>query len=149
MKKLFGRWHFWNYHHIYDQRDGSVYLWRLRIFGCPWFGIMLHRIMGPDFGRDMHDHPWPFFSIVLLGSYHEEVPSIYYGYGRTQRVSWINFKRATSLHRITHCSRKPVWTLVFRGPRVRTWGFETAFGWKSHREYYGMRPWEEDAESLE
>jgi hypothetical protein len=37
--------------------------------------------------------------------------------------------RLDECHRITHLSRRHVWTLVVRGPRVRSWGFYEPDGW--------------------
>lgn len=36
------------------------------------FGAYLHHIDRPDPGFDLHDHPWPFVSIILRGGYTEE-----------------------------------------------------------------------------
>jgi hypothetical protein len=47
--------------------EGDTYLDRLRVVQTPWFGIYLHRLGTPDPGLDLHDHPWPFVSIILVG----------------------------------------------------------------------------------
>lgn len=96
---------------------GDVYLDRVYIVQTPWFGIMFHRIFRPDNQRDLHDHPWNFFSIILLGSYVEDTIN-----GPRHR-RWWNWKRAEDRHSIRECSRRPVWTLVFTGRKRRTWGF--------------------------
>jgi hypothetical protein len=119
---------------VLRNRDGTPYLRRWRIFECPWFGVYLHRIDGPDEGRDLHDHPWPFVSIVLRGGYIEEVPD-YYGV-RERSVRWVNFKAAEDRHRVASVD-KPTWTLVLRGPRWRRWGFLTDHGWVDHASYGG------------
>lgn len=120
-------------------RPGDVYLWRLCIFTCPWFSVKLHRIMRADETRDLHDHPWTFLSIVLFGWYREELTCRPGERMRPRRKvgGWrrFNFKRAEDLHTITYVSRRPVWTLVFTGPRRRNWGFLTPDGWVDAREY--------------
>jgi hypothetical protein len=108
--------------------DGDIYLDRIYIVQTPLFGIMLHRIFRPDNQRDLHNHPWPFFSILLRGQYTEQ-----YRDGaddqpdsevlQHRRVRWINWKGLRSRHRIAWCSRSPIWTLVFTGRKSRTWGF--------------------------
>src|ERR1700728_4812444 len=53
--------------------DGDPYLDRLRLVQTPWFGVYLHHIHRADRERDPHDHPWWFASLVLAGSYEEDV----------------------------------------------------------------------------
>lgn len=55
--------------------DGRTFL-RRRGVDARLFGVLLHRIDAPDPGLDLHDHPWPFVSIVLRGGYTELVASI-------------------------------------------------------------------------
>ena len=38
------------------------------------FGIYLHKFVGDDWSRDLHDHPKRFVSIGLNGAYREETP---------------------------------------------------------------------------
>jgi hypothetical protein len=108
----------------------DVYLDRTYVIQTPLFGVLFHRIHRPDNQRDLHDHPWSFFSIVLRGWYEEDVPHecdepncLYALTTRRRTVRWFNFKRAEDRHSIRFVSRRPVWTLVFTGPKRRTWGF--------------------------
>lgn len=111
----------WGLFHRFLISDGNtVYIDRLTILTTPWFSIKLHRIFRPDNQRELHDHPWNFFSIVLLGWYLEDTVD-----GR-KKVRWWNWKPCEGpkgRHSIREVSRSPVWTLVFTGPRRRTWGF--------------------------
>lgn len=34
---------------------------------------------------------------------------------------------------------KPAWTLIIRGPYVRTWGFWSDRGWESFKDYFVRR----------
>jgi hypothetical protein len=120
---------------VVPAREG-LYLWRLRIVQTPWFGVYLHRIYQADDDRALHDHPWPFVSFVLRGWYREVVPDHVCGvdgFGcretRERTIRWFNAKHSWSLHRISHVSRSPIWTLVFVGKRLREWGFVDASGW--------------------
>jgi hypothetical protein len=98
---------------------------------------MLHWIARPDPQSDLHDHPVSFLSIVLSGSYVEELPDDT-GERRTVRVRRWNLKRATDRHRIVSVTRRAL-TLVFSGPAVREWGFYTPEGWVPWREYDARR----------
>jgi len=109
------RWGFMNRRLIGSGDD--VYLDRTYIVQTPWFGIMFHRIFRPDNQRDLHDHPWNFFSLILRGHYLEDTPD------GPRRRWWWNWKRAEDRHSIREVSRRPVWTLVFTGRKRRTWGF--------------------------
>jgi hypothetical protein len=109
---------------------GRIYLDRLRILDTPWFGIYLHRMVGPDWSPHNHDHPWPFVSFVLRGGYIENVSidTHHFEIHMNRYVRWFNAKRATDKHRIVWIEREPTWTLVLRGKRVREWGFWTGEG---------------------
>ena len=105
---------------IPSQRNpDDTYLLRLRLVQTPWFGIYLHKINEDDGSRLLHDHPWPFISLLLRGSY-EEIRDYS---GRVHTVRRFNKKKTTDLHSIMSLSRCPVWTLMFVGRRQREWGF--------------------------
>lgn len=125
---------------VLRRADGIAYLDRLRIVQTPWFGLYLHRMDAPDPGVDLHDHPWPFVSLVLRGGYHE-----YRAYTRdaplfadlatahpkgcapgatNHRRRWsIRRMRLDECHSIYRLDRPPTWTLMLVGRRVRDWGF--------------------------
>jgi hypothetical protein len=134
---------------IVRRHDGEAYLRRLRLLDCPWFGIYLHRFLASD-DACLHDHPWPFISIILWGGYWESVGK---GWGCTWGNQWrfcditrrwywpgsVLCRRAGHAHRIEITDRHPAWTLVIRGPRKppsNDWGFFTQFGWKWWRDYH-------------
>lgn len=127
----------WRWYEI-RQGDGvGSYLLRLVILRTKRLGgVMLHRIFKPDADRDLHDHPWPFVSIVLLGSYVERVRGPL-GELRDRRVRWLNVKRAEDAHKILEVSPLCT-TLVLHGPRCRRWGFHSPVGWIYWRTYLGL-----------
>lgn len=138
------KWGFWYWKIIGDGK--SVYMRRLNILLTPWFSIKLHFIYRPDNQRDLHDHPWSFLSLLLWGSYVEDVPV--YRPNDSQclcsdcttsieprHVRWWNWKRAEDQHSIIWVSNQPIVTLVFCGPIRRTWGFWTPDGWVRHDRY--------------
>lgn len=118
--------------------DGDPYLDRLRIVQTPWFGVYLHHIHRPDKDRDPHDHPWPFISLVLTGSYREVVwaDKLYPGYSFSrERRRWsVARTRQLSAHMITGITG-PLWTLVVTGPRRGEWGFWVDGQFVPWREY--------------
>lgn len=124
----------------YDS-DGN-YLTRWRVIQTPWFGIYVHRFDGPDPRPTLHDHPWNFRSLVLLGGYVEATaysdvrqPPVNPPFGwpsqtlrehsewTTYKARSLNRKSARDLHTIVHLLRVPTWTLMFVGRRERVWGY--------------------------
>ena len=133
------RWKFCKKFEIPDADDPSkIYLRRWYLITTPFGGINLHHILMPDSpSRGMHDHPYDFISIKLLGSYWENtIGEVPFGFVEGTFVvehmegevnvkeRRITYRPANMLHRITHLRRdKGVWTLVFMGRRKRNWGF--------------------------
>lgn len=83
----------------------------------PWFTLRLHHILRSDEARALHDHPWDFWSVLLTGGYTEVTPT---GTRYWPRWSLVR-RRAEDLHRLV--LDQPVWTLVWTGPKRRSWGF--------------------------
>ena len=110
----------------------QTYLSRLRIVQTPWFALYLHRMDGPDSRPTLHDHPWNIVSVVLRGGYVERrLNPKDMTVNERRRVRWVNVMRTHDAHAITTLLRVPTWTLLFVGPRVRTWGYlEPASGYR-------------------
>lgn len=136
--------------------DGRVYLdrWGFQLVrtGGPtgyerdaWGGIFLHVMRAPDPGIDLHDHPWTFVTVPVLGSYTEERAPIRtaarFAYhaatwpttctrGVLGKVStWRpRMMRLDECHRIVGLSTRLVVTVVLHGPVRRRWGFYEANG---------------------
>lgn len=93
------------------------------LLGCTFY---LHRFLSADGERHLHNHPFSAVSIVLTGSYREEVVHDLSGNGPitwTQLVRWFNRVPSNKFHRIAW-ARPGTWTLFIRGPRkVKGWGF--------------------------
>lgn len=146
-----------------DMPDGSkvVYLRRWYLIRIPrLFSIRIHHILQPDTDRDPHDHPWPFLSILLKGSYVEKWATredyligllesinkmrkemVYQNYatnwnGWTRTIKRINVHTTKHIHQIIRF-KKPggVWTLFLTGREGRQWGFQTPDGWIPWPEY--------------
>lgn len=120
---------------VLKRADGVVYLDRIRLVQTPWFGVYLHRFDGPDPGGHLHDHPWPFATIVVSGGYTEERADTRSG---TEPEAWHvenrqrfrpRVMRLTECHTITGLDKVGTRSIVVVGRRTRTWGFYTPEGW--------------------
>ena len=103
------------------------HLYRITILRTPMFSIKLHKILGSDLDRYLHDHPWHYVSLILSGVYQEERQHE----TGIRRPGNLLFRHATSIHRLTLLTPH-VWTLFITSGRIRTWGFYTETGWKAH-----------------
>lgn len=109
---------------------GETYLTRWWLVKTPFGGIALHRMTAPDARPTMHDHPFTFVSIPLVGGYMEQrlVPREYRTIRRAVAARGgghrVNVVRAgIDAHTITELFRVPTWTLLLIGRHRRTWGF--------------------------
>jgi hypothetical protein len=118
--------------HIVDiDQTESVYLSRLMLARTRLFGVYLHVIRRPDWSTCQHDHPWSFATLILWGGYEERVGDRTY----VRRPGYFGYRPRRFEHRITRLLRGKAITIVFRGPNHEEWGFRTAAGKVSWREY--------------
>ena len=123
---------------VMDRLDNEPYLTRYYLFlkDRKWFpfNIFLHNFHKGD-PDDLHDHPWPYCTIILKGGYYEHTPTGKYwrsaGTGR--------FASSRSLHRIELEPGVDTWTLFIPGPQLREWGFVDNGEWKQHEQYLTER----------
>jgi len=119
--------------------DGDApYLERYYLCTVLGWRFYLHRFVGSDPDRGLHDHPWSrAFSIILAGWYYEEARS------GTRKVRWFNSLTGDTFHRVVLPYRMrspdantygwvryevPCWTLFFhRAEYVKEWGFLRRF----------------------
>ena len=137
---------------------------RRRGLDLPLFGVYVHDIEQPDPGLDLHDHPWPFVTIVVRGGYSEEYahtrdasawagiaeeldeshgPAGLHPRGlvRTWRRGSIHRIRMTEAHRII-VADPGTRTILLRGRKTRGWGFYLPIGWidQTRYDYDARRP---------
>ena len=122
------------------RHEGELYLRRLRVVSCRWFGVYVHWFHTSD-DDALHDHPWPFLTVILRGGYWEHTP----GEDGAPVRRWhppgaVRRRPARWLHRVEIDPARPPVTVVLRGRRVRRWGFQTRSGWKPWPEYKEQRP---------
>lgn len=112
--------------------DGHLpYLTRWTIWRTRVGSLYLHRFHRSDHDV-MHDHPWPFVSLILWRGYVEETPR-----GRSRKWPGMLLCRpARHVHRVELLSGRPAVSLVLTGPVVRPWGFWTPTGWEHWRAYF-------------
>ena len=113
---------------LITRHDGDPYLERFILFKCGWLGIFVHRFLASD-DECEHDHPWGFISLILCGGYLEWARESGQEYPRWFPPWSLLWRAAWWAHRIEIDRTRPPITLVITGPRVRTWGFFTRFGW--------------------
>ena len=103
----------------------------------PIFNVYLHHIKRSDADLELHDHPWWNLSIILRGSYVEELPGKKYKY--RPQGSWI-FRGGKAAHRLHVFDGSPsTVTLFITGPKFRTWGFHCPKGWVPWNNYVEKR----------
>lgn len=136
------RWAFMRWTDIPDRNDPTkTYLRRLRIVQTPWFALYLHFIFLPDDDRHLHSHPWRFSSLIVRGSYTEELSlsdprksGVFVTEHKTHRTGSLHRMDEGKFHRIRTISENLV-TLVFVGKRRCNWGFWTENGYVLWEEY--------------
>ncbi len=86
-----------------------------------WFGctLRLHKFHKGDDDRAFHDHPWWFLTLPLQ-SYLEKTPES--GLRKVQRLR-PHFRPARHQHIVQLITNRPVYTLIFTGPKSKEWGF--------------------------
>jgi hypothetical protein len=113
-----------------------TYMYRWTLLKLPrGVGVYLHKFVGDDWSRDLHDHPKRFVSVGLSGRYVEHRPD---GSSRAYVAPWVRSFPAEHVHRIVlFPDRRPCWTLVLVLWTVRRWGFWPGGKWVFWRDYVG------------
>lgn len=103
------------------------------------FNVFLHKFHKGDPG-DVHDHPWPYFTLVVAGGYYEYTPNFEYGKMVSEAKHWrrpghFRFCSAGSYHRIELRAGVTPWTVFVPGPQKREWGFLVKNKWIHNDNY--------------
>jgi len=110
---------------------GVRYMQRHYVARASGYSLRLHHLLVDDAGRDLHDHPWDYTTMLLTGGYREHTPD---GVGE-YRAPCLLSRRAEQLHRLELLDG-PMWTYVVTGPIRRRWGFQTELGWVAEADYH-------------
>lgn len=129
---------------VMDRQNDEPYLERYYLFlkdrkHFP-FNVFLHKFLKSD-PDDVHDHPWPYATLILKGGYWEWVPQFTAEGKRAGEIAhWRrpgHFRTcsATSFHRIELDPTVECWTLFMPGPQRREWGFLQRGQWIHNSDY--------------
>lgn len=111
-----------------DAHHDTIYLTRFFLTpATPWGQAYLHCFHREDLDRDPHDHPFNFWTMPFGRGYYEEVfEHVSDCLHEVYVPPWkFTLRPARHRHRILRAESGdfPLWTLVWRGPNVRKWGF--------------------------
>ena len=133
---------------IMDRVNDQPYLERYYVFlkDRDWFpfNVFIHKFLKSD-PDDVHDHPWPYATLILKGGYYEWTPQ-FDEQGRKfgEICKWrgpghFRICRANSYHRIELDPSITAWTLFMPGPQKREWGFLVNNRWIHNETYLSER----------
>ena len=129
---------------VMDRQNDEPYLERYYLFlkdrdRFP-FNVFLHKFLKSD-PDDVHDHPWPYATLILKGGYWEWVPQFndkcekIYETAKWRGPGHFRICSAGSFHRIELDPNITAWTLFMPGRQQREWGFLVKNKW-IHNESY-------------
>ncbi len=134
---------------IFVGSDTKPYIERFFLYERNGWTYYLHRMLGPDPDRDLHNHPWKYaYSRVLYGSYIERrldfgfqrrkiehipatVINTIRGYYYYNAVGASNVLGEHTWHTIVEVKEPETWTLFWHSEWFRPWGFLTEKGWEA------------------
>ena len=133
---------------VMDRQSDEPYLERYYLFlkdrdRFP-FNVFLHKFLKGD-PDDVHDHPWPYATLILKGGYYEWLPQFDSKGNKIAEICvWrgpgsFRVCRANSYHRIELDPSVTAWTLFMPGPKKRDWGFLVNNKWIQHEQYLKER----------
>lgn len=133
---------------ILDRESSEPYLERYYVFLKDRklfpFNVFLHKFLKSD-PDDVHDHPWPYATLILRGGYYEWIPSFdEYGNMISESKHWrkpghFRVCKPNSFHRIELDPNVECWTMFMPGPQRREWGFLVKNEWIRNDEYIAQR----------
>jgi hypothetical protein len=133
---------------VMDRQSDEPYLERYYLFlkdrdRFP-FNVFLHKFLKGD-PDDVHDHPWPYATLILKGGYYEWLPQFdSKGNKIAEMCVWrgpgsFRICSANSYHRIELDPNVTAWTLFMPGPKKQDWGFLVNNKWIQHEQYLKER----------
>jgi hypothetical protein len=133
---------------VLDRVENEPYLERYYLFlrereQFP-FNVFLHKFLKSD-PDDVHDHPWPYATLILKGGYWEWIPHFdTVGRKTGEYQVWrgpghFRISKANSFHRIELDPDITAWTLFMPGRKCRDWGFMVKNQWIQWEQYLKQR----------
>jgi hypothetical protein len=142
IKKLMQR--FGRHRIILDRQSNEPLLERYYVFlkDRKWFpfNIFVHKFCKSD-PDDVHDHPWPYFTLILKGGYYEWIPQFdkdgkkFGEIAHWRKPGHFRFCSSKSYHRIELDPGVTCWTLFIPGLHQREWGFLVKNKWIHNEDY--------------
>ena len=76
------------------------------------FNILIHEMLADDHGEGVHNHTFPYITIILRGGYWEtnDKGTFWRGPG------YIGFRKNTDKHSLKLKDNNPAWTIMLVGP---------------------------------
>jgi len=106
--------------------------------------VFIHKFLKSD-PDDVHDHPWPYATLILKGGYNEWIPEFDKDGKKIGEVChWrgpghFRISSANSYHRIEMVEGVTAWTMFMPGPQKREWGFLVNNIWMPNEQYFELR----------
>jgi hypothetical protein len=133
---------------IHDRLDNEPYLERYYVLlkDRKWFpfNVFVHKFLKSD-PDDVHDHPWPYATLILKGGYWEWTPTFDAQRRKSGEVArWygagsFRIAGANTYHRIELDPDIDCWTLFMPGIKQRDWGFLVKNRWIQWEQYLAQR----------
>jgi len=133
---------------VMDRVNNEPYLERYYVFlkDRTWFpfNVFIHKFLKSD-PDDVHDHPWPYATLILKGGYWEWIPQFNsLGQKVGEIATWrgaghFRICKANSFHRIELDPNVTAWTLFMPGIKQREWGFLSKGRWIQWQKYLELR----------
>ena len=110
---------------VFDHREivnceRQIYLTRWYLLRTKPLAVFLHWFRRSDEDRVLHDHPWPFITLILWRGYFEHCRD------GTIRRRWpltAHYRPAEWRHRVELIGGRKAVTIVIRFRERRVWGF--------------------------
>lgn len=133
---------------VMDRVEDKPYLERYYLFlkerDIFPFNVFLHHFLCSD-PDDVHDHPWPYATLILKGGYWEWLPIFDENnvkvseYCVWRKAGHFRISPANSYHRIELDPDIDCWTLFMPGPKQKEWGFLVRNNWVQWEQYLEQR----------
>jgi hypothetical protein len=133
---------------VMDRESNEPYLERYYVFLKDRkifpFNVFIHKFLKSD-PDDVHDHPWPYATLILKGGYYEWLPQFDHNGCKIAEICvWrgpghFRVCSANSFHRIELDPDVECWTMFMPGPQKREWGFLVNNNWIQHEKYLESR----------
>jgi len=131
---------------VFDHREianceRQIYLTRWYLLRTKPLAVFLHWFRRSDEDRALHDHPWPFITLILWRGYFEHCQD------GTIRRRWpltVHYRPAEWRHRVELIGGRKAVTIVIRFRERRLWGYNRTMVYAKNRnrlrEYIRLQP---------